>query len=230
MLPIVSLKPHSRNPRTHSRQQIRQIADSIRTFGFTNPVLVDRDGGIIAGHGRIEGAKLLGIKEVPTICLADMTEAQKRAYIIADNRLAENAGWDRELLALELNYIHSLDIDFDLSITGFATAEVDLLLGAVDGGGDGDDNDEIPAADPSKPPITKPGDLWILGNHRLLCDDARLAESFDRLMAGERAQMVFTDPPYNVAIDGNVCGTGSIKHREFAMASGDVSTGAKIPQ
>jgi DNA modification methylase len=122
-----------------------------------------------------------------------------------------------------LNYIHSLDIDFDLGITGFATAEVDLLLGAVDGNGEGDDSDEIPAADDSKPTITKPGDLWVLGHHRLLCGDALLADSFQRLLAGERAQMVFADPPYNVAIDGNVCGTGLIKHREFAMASGEMS-------
>ena len=126
-IPVAQLRPHRRNPRTHSARQIRQIANSIRKFGFNNPILVDQNGGVIAGHGRILAAKLLGMSEVPTIRLDQMTEAQKCAYIIADNRLAENAGWDRELLALELSYITELEIDFDLTITGFETAEIDLL-------------------------------------------------------------------------------------------------------
>jgi ParB-like chromosome segregation protein Spo0J len=127
-----SLKPYAGNPRTHSAKQIRQIADSIRTFGFTNPVLVDNDHGVIAGHGRIAAAKLLGIERVPTLRLAQMNEAEKRAYIIADNRLAENAGWDRELLAIEFKYLEELDLEFDLSVTGFDTGDIDLLLGDAD--------------------------------------------------------------------------------------------------
>src|SRR6266436_3820020 len=129
ILAIKALKPCARNPRTHSRRQIQQIADAIREFGFTNPILIDEEGGVIAGHGRIEGARLLGIEQVPTIRLEQMSEAQKRAYVLADNKLAENAGWDRALVALELQYLTKLALDFDLTVTGFETAEIDLLLG-----------------------------------------------------------------------------------------------------
>ena len=197
MTPVASLRPHAHNPRTHSRRQVRQIADSIRTFGFVNPVLIDADGGVIAGHGRIEAAKLLGIDTVPTICLADMNEAQKRAYILADNKLAENAGWDKQLLALELSYVAELDIDFDLMITGFETAEIDLLMSAPDVGGGGEQADEICEIDRVQPVVSRLGDLWLLGRHHLLCGDATGDGSFEQLLAGHQAQMVFTDPPYN---------------------------------
>lgn len=223
ILAIGSLKPYARNPRTHSPKQIEQIGRSIREFGFTNPVLVDADGGVIAGHGRIEAAKLLGIGEVPTIRLDHMTEAQKRAYVIADNRLAENAGWDRELLALELQYLSDLDLDFDATITGFETPEIDVLIQGIDLDGTSDRADEVPEIDDSVPPVSRAGDIWELGDHRLLCGDATKAESFDSLLEWEKAQMVFVDPPYNVRIDGNVCGLGAIKHREFKMASGEMS-------
>ena len=126
---IDALTPRVSNPRTHSKAQIRQIADSIETFGFTNPVLVDRDGGLIAGHGRVEAARLLGLDTVPTICLEDLSAAQVRAYVIADNKLAENAGWDRDLLAVEFQYLDTLDLDFDLTVTGFEAPEIDLLIG-----------------------------------------------------------------------------------------------------
>ena len=222
-LPIGSLKPYSRNPRTHSPKQVRRLADSIRTFGFTNPILTDDDGVVIAGHGRLEAARVLGMERVPTIRLADMTEAQKRAYALADNRLAENAGWDQELLALELHYISELDIDFDLTVTGFETPEIDLFLNPPDAGDSGDEPDDVPAVDNAKPSITRPGDLWILGEHHLLCADATKRESFERLLEGKHAQMIFTDPPYNLPIAGNVSGLGQIKHREFAMASGEMS-------
>jgi DNA modification methylase len=218
-----ALQPYPRNPRTHSKRQIRQIADSIKEFGFTNPVLIDRDGGIIAGHGRVEAAKLLGIDSVPTIRLEDMTEAQKRAYILADNKLAENAGWDRELLALELQYLTELDIDFDLTITGFETTEIDLLIEGLEPAEDDPAADSVPESDPDAPVISQVGDLWLLGPHRILCGDATNPDSFKRLMGGQTAQMVFIDPPYNVAIDGHVCGLGSIRHEEFAMASGEMS-------
>jgi DNA modification methylase len=223
VLTIGSLKPYARNPRTHSDKQINQIANSIRRFGFTNPVLIDSDLGVIAGHGRLEAAKLLGIGEVPTIRLDHMTEAQKRAYVIADNRLAENAGWDRELLALELQYLSALDLDFDATITGFDTPEIDVLIQGIDLDGTRDRSDEVPEIDESVPPVSRVGDLWELGDHRLLCADATKAESFDRLLKAQKAQMVFVDPPYNVRIDGHVCGLGAIKHREFQMAAGEMS-------
>lgn len=223
VLAIGSLKPYARNPRMHSEKQINQIANSIREFGFTNPVLIGPDLGVIAGHGRIEAAKLLGIVEVPTIRLDHMTEAQKRAYVIADNRVAENAGWDRELLALELQYLSDLDLNFDATITGFDTPEIDVLIQEIDLDGTSDRADEVPEIDESVPPVTRVGDLWELGDHRLLCADATKAESFDSLLEWEKAQMVFADPPYNVRIDGNVCGLGAIKHREFQMASGEMS-------
>jgi ParB-like chromosome segregation protein Spo0J len=223
VMPIAALKPYAHNPRTHSAKQLRQIADSIRQFGFINPVLIDREGGVVAGHGRIEAAKLLGIERVPTIRLDQMSEAEKRAYVIADNRLAENAGWDRQLLALELQYLSKLELDFDVTVIGFETAEIDLLIGELDVGKTVDQADEVPAVDASSAAVSRLGDLWLLGQHRLLCADATRAESFDRLLDGVRAQMVFTDPPYNVPIDGNVYASGAIRHREFAMAAGEMS-------
>jgi len=223
VLAIGSLKPYDRNPRTHSEKQIYQIAKSISQFGFTNPVLIDSDRVVIAGHGRIEAARLLGIGEVPTIRLDHMTEAQKRAYVIADNRLAENAGWDRELLALELQYLSDLDLDFDATSTGFETVEIDVLIQGIDLDGSSDGSDEVPEIDRLVPPASRVGDLWLLGDHRILCADATKAESFDCLLKAEKAQMVFVDPPYNVRIDGHVCGLGTIKHREFQMGAGEMS-------
>jgi DNA modification methylase len=218
-LPSGSLKPSAHNPHTHSPRQIRQIAESIRKFGFTNPILLDSNGYVLAGHGRLEAATSLGIERVPTIRLDQMTEAEKRAYVLADNKLAENAGWDRELLAIELKYLVELDFDFDVTVTGFETPEIDLLLQGDSNAADSEE-DQIPELEP---PVSRLGDLWILGKHRLLCADATKAESFELLMGGQPAQLVFIDPPYNVRIDGNVSGLGSIKHREFAMASGEMS-------
>ena len=165
------LKPRARNPRTHSRKQIRQIADSIERFGFTNPVLIDRAGGIVAGHGRVEAARLLGLEHVPTIRLEDLTEAEIRAYVIADNKLAENAGWDRELLAIELQGLIELDIDFDVTITGFEMPEIDILIGELDDDEEDDPADDVPEVDDG-PPVTRPGDIWCIGKHRLICGDS----------------------------------------------------------
>lgn len=218
---IDSLQPYSRNPRTHCKSQLHQIANSIETFGWTNPILIDGDGGVIAGHGRLEAAKLLGLETVPTIRIEDMTEAQKRAYVIADNKLAENAGWDTELLAIELQALAEIDLGFDIETTGFEMGEIDVLISGI--GHADDEADRLPEIDPSLPPLSRPGDLWLLGPHRLLCADATKAESFTRLMSGEAAQIVFTDPPYNVPIDGHVSGLGAIKHSEFAMAAGEMS-------
>lgn len=215
------LRPHDRNARTHSKKQIGQIAKSIKVFGFTNPVLVDRKGRIIAGHGRVAAAKQLGMETVPTIRLEDMTEAQVRAYVIADNRLAESAGWDKELLALELQFLNEYQIELDPTVTGFETAEIDLLIEGLDAPGSMDEADRVPEV--AETPVSRPGDLWCLGRHRLLCGDATKAGPYEVLLAGERAQMVFTDPPYNVPIEGHVSGLGKVKHRAFAMASGEMS-------
>jgi len=222
-VPVASLEPYPNNPRTHSPSQIRQIAQSIRRFGWTVPVLVDQSDRVIAGHARLEAARLLSIKCVPTMRLQHLTEAETRAYIIADNKLAENAGWNQQLLAGELQFLSSLDVDFDLTLTGFETAEIDLLLQGSDSIGAGGVDDQISPIDASTPIVTRLGDLWTLGSHRLLCADATKEISFKRLLDRKKAQMVFADPPWNQKIDGNVSGLGSIKHREFPMASGEMS-------
>ncbi|MEM7024094.1 MAG: DNA methyltransferase [Pseudomonadota bacterium] len=220
-----ALKPRATNPRTHSRKQIRQIAESIKTFGFTNPVLLDARSGIIAGHGRVAAAELLGLEKVPTIRLEDLSEAQIRAYVIADNRLAELAGWDDQLLALELQGIAELDLEFDLTLTGLETPEIDILIDGLNPADDKDPDDEVPEVAPG-PAVTRLGDLWRIGEHRLLCGDATEPEVYERLLEGDRAQMVFTDPPYNVPINGHVSGLGKVHHREFAMARGEMSAAA----
>ena len=219
-LPVSTLRPHSRNPRTHTKKQIRQIADSIRRFGFTNPVLVDEGNSIIAGHGRVEAAKSLGLAAVPALRLEHMTEAEKRAYVIADNRLAELAGWDNELLALELGAMLDLDPDLDRALTGFDPAEIEALLNSLDQEAAGEAPVEI---DEKAPLVSEVGSLWQLGNHRLICGDATDAEVYRRLLEGEKAQMVFTDPPYNVPVNGHICGLGKVQHDEFVMASGEMS-------
>jgi len=220
-----SLQVRETNPRTHSRKQIRQIANSIERFGFTNPILIDSDKRIIAGHGRVEAAKQLGLAAVPTIRLEDMTDAEIRAYVIADNKLAENAGWDRELLAIELQDLIEIDTNFDVTITGFDTPEIDILIGELDGDDIGARDEEVcePNTDSA---VTRPGDLWLIGKHRLLCGDALDSDSYAHLLDGAEAQMVFTDPPYNVPIDGHVSGLGRTKHREFAMATGEMTEAA----
>lgn len=221
-LPVELLKPYARNARTHSRKQVKQIAGSIERFGFTNPVLVSDCGEIIAGHGRVEAAKLLGWTKVPTLALSHLSDAERRAYVLADNKLALNAGWDREILAIELQAL--VDLEFDMELTGFSLAEVDFaLVEAREADPSNGDMSEDAIPDLRKDPVCRPGDLWSLGRHRLLCGDTRDTEAMDRLMIGETADLVFTDPPYNVAIEGNVCGLGSVKHREFAFASGEMS-------
>jgi DNA modification methylase len=215
------LRPRARNPRTHTAKQIKQIQASIKEFGFINPILIDASDGIIAGHGRVEAAKLVGMTDVPTVRVDHLTPAQIRAYVIADNKLAENAGWDRELLTLDLQEL-SVELNFDVTVTGFETAEIDLLIGEINDDAS-DDADELPAIDRSVPAVTRLGDCWRIGNHFLLCGDALLADSYDKLLGTQKAQLVFTDPPYNVAIAGNVSGHGRIHHRDFAMASGEMS-------
>jgi DNA modification methylase len=215
------LKPRARNPRTHTAKQIKQIQASINEFGFINPILIDGTNGIIAGHGRVEAAKLAGMNDVPTVRVDHLTPAQIRAYVIADNKLAENAGWDRELLTLEFQEL-SVELNFDVTVTGFETAEIDLLIEDLSEDAS-DDADEVPEIDRSVPAVTRLGDRWRIGNHFLLCGDALNKDSYNKLLGSQKAQVVFTDPPYNVAIAGNVSGLGKNKHREFAMASGEMS-------
>ena len=184
--PVHALRPHRQNARTHSKRQIRQIADSIRRFGFCNAVLVDDDLNILTGHGRVKAAELLGLTSVPTVRLSHLSDAEKRAYIIADNRLAEKAGWDRGLLVLELQGL--IDIGFDVELTGFEMPEIDLLLDeALEVGGlSPAADDELPASRDG-PPISRSGDLWVLGVHRLFCGDARTPASYDHLLRGKKA-------------------------------------------
>jgi DNA modification methylase len=226
MRPVGALRPYARNARTHSAKQIRQIADSIGQFGFVNPILVDGAGEIIAGHGRLAAAQLLGLHEVPVLPVTHLTPAQKRAYVLADNKLAEKAGWDREILAIELQGL--IDLDFNLEIIGFELAEIDLILDEdrVRTSDSAPDAADMVPALPAGPAITQPGDLWQLGAHRLICGDARDATAIERLLGGDRVDLIFTDPPYNVAIDGHVGGLGRVRHREFAMATGEMSEAA----
>lgn len=218
---LKALRPFATNARTHSPKQIALLAAAIGEFGFTNPILVDEANTILAGHGRIEAAKQLGLVEVPTACLGNLSPAQKHAYVLADNRLAELAGWDKETLRFELK--HLIAIDFNVELTGFATGEIDLLIEGAPATDEPDPADALPTLDRNAPAITRIGDLWLLGPHRLLCADARQAESYTTLLAGEQAQMVFADPPYNVPIAGHAGGSGKIRHREFVMASGEMS-------
>lgn len=216
-----ALKPARRNARTHTVKQIRQIAESIKAFGFINPVLVDARHRIVAGHGRVEAARLLGMKKVPVIALEHLSKSELRAYAIADNRLGELAGWDKEVLALELADLVTIDSDFDISVTGFEHAEIDLTIQRqVD---IPDPMDEVPEAPSADEAVTQTGTLWELGDHRILCGDARDLDALQRLMARDRAQMVFTDPPYNVPIDGHASGLGRKRHREFVIGSGEMT-------
>ena len=215
---ISALRPYPKNARTHSPKQIRQIAKSIKSFGFTNPVLIDKDNCILAGHGRVEAAKLAGLTEVPAVVISHLTPAQKKAYILADNRLAELSGWDKNILKVELEELQSIeDGDFDLTLTGFETPEIDVLLAPQD----------APAIEnagflaKSIPARVKSGELWQLGAHKLLCADSTQPVSFRRLLGEEKANLIVTDPPYNVKISGHV--RSSEKYREFAMASGEMS-------
>ena len=193
--PTAKLLPYARNARTHSEEQVAQIAASIAEFGFTNPILAGADGVIVAGHGRLAAAHKLGLALVPVVVLEHLSPTQRRALVIADNRIAENAGWDEAMLRIELVTLQ--DDDFDVSLTGFDADALADLLADEDGNGDGDtDDDAVPEI--TETPISRPGDVWVLGGHRLLCGDSTKAECFEHLLQGEQVDMVFTDPPYNV--------------------------------
>lgn len=216
--PIGDLKPDPCNARTHSKRQIDQICASIWEFGFTNPVLIDDQGVLVAGHGRLRAAREMGLAEVPAIELIGLTEVQKKALRLADNKIALNAGWDVEILSLELADIGTLDVDFDLALTGFASGEIDVVLRAAN-----DPDEEVIPAVPVEPK-TKLGDVWILGDHRIGCGDGRDAEFLRRLVGEGSIDAAFLDPPYNVKINGHANAKG--RHREFAMASGEMSEAA----
>lgn len=219
---IDQLKPFARNARTHTNRQIRQIMASIREFGFVNPVRVDRNNRIIAGHGRVEAARLLGMTEVPTIRIEGLSEEQIRAFVIADNRLAELAGWDKSILAIELQFLVSLDnTDFDCTVTGFEVAEIDAIL--EDGPDDAADDVAPLEPDSDRPPVSEFGDVWLLDKHRVMCGNSLRDETYRALMGIRKANVVFSDLPYNVRIDGHATGNGKVHHREFAMASGEMT-------
>ncbi|WP_347265456.1 DNA methyltransferase [Nitrobacter sp.] len=214
--PVNDLTPDPRNARTHPKRQIDQLRASIKEFGFTNPILIDPEGHIIAGHGRLQAARAMGIAEVPTIALSGLSEPQKRALRIADNKIALNAGWDLEILQQELGELASIDVDIDPTLTGFSTGEIDVIIASAP-----DPDDEV------IPPVlatprTKLGDIWILGEHRVGCGDSRDAEFLQRVIGDrKRVDAAFLDPPYNVRIGGHAVSAGS--HREFAMASGEMN-------
>jgi DNA modification methylase len=221
MMNVRNLRPNKRNARTHSKKQIRQIANSILRFKWTYPILADQNGEIICGHGRWQAGIELGLKKVPVILMAGLSDVEKRALALADNKIASNSGWNREILAAELGELATLlpDFNLDLEITGFEPAEFDALV--ADFGA----SEQDPADEPSKlapSPVSRKADFWLLGHHHLLCGDACDESDVRALMGRERATMVFADPPYNVKIS-SIVGRGQIKHREFASASGEMS-------
>jgi len=220
-VPLGSLAANPKNPRTHSKKQIQQIAASIRQFGFLNPLIVDGANVVLAGHGRLEAARREGWTEAPILRFDHLTEAQKRAYVIADNKIAEQAGWDREILALELGELIDLlpTEDLDVALTGFEAAEIDQLMADLSSARPAPEDAVVPA--PSNP-VTLRGDLWLLGKHRLLCGDAQESRDFERLMAGKLAAAAFCDPPYNVRVR-SIVGRGRVRHSEFAFASGEMA-------
>jgi DNA modification methylase len=220
---IAELKLDPNNPRSYSPRQVRQIARSIETFGFNVPVLIDAAGKLIAGHGRVMACQRLGWSEVPTICLDHLTDAQARAFMLADNKLTESSMWDERLLAQQRQELAALELDFSLEVTGFEVGEIDMRIEEF---ADSSDDEQaranhLPA--PQSLTVTRAGDLWLLNEHRVVCGDALEDTVYASLMGQRQAQMVFADPPYNVRIGSNVSGAGAIKHREFMMGSGELS-------
>lgn len=220
--PIERLKPYSGNARTHDDRQIAKIAMSLQAFGWMNPILADGEGVIIAGHGRWLAAQTLGLTHCPVIRIEHLTPDAVRAYRLADNQLAQLSGWDEDILKIELQHLDSIDLDFNIETLGWDHAEIDIILDEEksDAAGDAADEDVPP---PAAIAITGVGDLWLLGEHRLLCGSALESDAFAILMDGTKATMVFVDAPYNVRVSGHVSGLGKTRHREFAMASGEMT-------
>jgi DNA modification methylase len=217
---IGDLIPDPHNPRKHGRVQISAIAKSIEAFGFNAPILVDKNNRIVAGHGRYEAAKLLGLDKVPIVSLSHLTETQARAFMLADNKLTDRSTWDDNKLAIHLKELSDLVLDFDIEAIGFEPPELDLRIQSLDSAlEEADDQFELTTG----PAVSRTGDLWLLGSHRLYCGSALDTSSYKALSNGEKAAAAITDPPYNVRIDGHVSGNGRTTHREFAMASGEMS-------
>lgn len=213
------IRPDPTNPRLHGKRHVRQLAKSIEAFGFNAPILIDDDNQIVAGHGRHAAAVLLGLPTLPTICLGHLTPEQRRAYMVADNRLGDLSKWDGKALAGIMLELAEADLSFDVEAAGFSVGEIDLMVAAA--ADDGEDRDDV-LPDPSSA-ITQAGDIWDLGDHVVLAGSALDDASYPALMADDQAHLVFSDPPYNVPIDGHVSGLGKVKHREFAQASGEMS-------
>ncbi|HIF51315.1 MAG TPA: DNA methylase N-4 [Thiotrichaceae bacterium] len=218
---IEKLLPYAKNARAHSAKQIKQITKSIQQFNFINPVIIDENFQIIAGHGRVLAAEHIKLTQVPTIQVTHLTESEIRAYRLADNKLADNSNWDNELLKIELEYLTNIDIDIDVNLTGFETAEIDVLLNTPL---EEDPEDPPPLLPEAEDIVTRQGDLWLCGPHKIICGDCRDENTLNTLMGKSKARIIITDPPYNVPIDGHVCGLGKIKHKDFAMASGEMTS------
>ncbi|WP_260022784.1 site-specific DNA-methyltransferase [Ruegeria conchae] len=223
---ISQIKPYANNNRVHAAKNIDKLKASVAQFGFVTPILLDGSGTIIAGHGRYEAAKALGLTSVPTVVAGHLSDAEVRALRIADNKLAELSDWNEAALQIEFAELTDLsldgELDFDLDITGFETPEIDIIIDGADEAAE-TEAESVETPNPAAPVITEPGDLWVLGDHRIFCGDALQAQSYDTLLDGETPQMVFTDPPYNVPVNGHVRSGASGDHREFAMASGEMS-------
>ena len=218
--PPSDLKPWPDNPRTHSDKQLAKLKASIRKFGFTAPVLTDEHSTILSGHGRVEAAIALGLETIPVRAILGLTQAQKRAYVIADNKISDQSKWDQGRLKSELTLL--LQEEFDIETTGFSTAEIDLMFDDAQEPAS-TDPDDLQPEDVQIEVVSRLGDLWMLGNHRLLCGNSLEAANYEVLLQGVQVQLVVTDPPYNVKVQGHVCGSGKVKHKEFAMASGEMS-------
>jgi DNA modification methylase len=216
------LRPYPGNARSHSRKQLKLIENSIKRFGFTNPILVTDDFEVVAGHGRLKAALSLRLREVPVVALSSLSEADKRALIIADNRIAELSNWDRDILAIEYQALEEAQFE-EIEVTGFSLGEIDTIRDEAAEKQPTEPGPEDQVPPPVAAPVSRIGDLWCLGSHRLLCGDARSGADYVRLLDGERADLVLTDPPFNVRVDGNISGLGKIRHGEFAMASGEMS-------
>jgi DNA modification methylase len=222
--PIAALTFNPQNPRLHTKKQLRQIAASIRAFGFNVPVLIDGQSQIVAGHGRVQACKELGIRVVPTISLSHLTELQAKAFLLADNKLTENASWDARLLGEQLKELATVNLDFSLDATGFEMGEIDVCIQGLAPASSSEDDSANKVPEPSSgPPISQAKDLWVLGPHRVYGGNALEETAYAALMGTHRAAMVFPDPPYNVPIEGHASGLGRVRHRNFVMASGEMT-------